>query len=489
MRRFLFLVVALFLILTIPVASEVNWYKGVPHNHCKDFSDGTSSASEVKTLVANKGCDFLVETDHFEQMIVKSTIAKYLETFDCLGPQVKGKNEQLLCVAGAEFMATKNHGPHILLLHLEKEMPGYRDNMGQEELVRWLKENAPAPIIIAHPYWSTYQYDFSLSTGYLPDGVEIFNYGNYAKTRDAYLKGKGKIATSGWDYHTPLDPTNNSRFKHITYVWVNGKLTAESLLSAIANGQTYASSDGAKISKLNYLPSFTYQKVSRPKFDFEVSFPKSTLDKRVIQIYRDKELVAGSKKSYPIGATKLTYSWADSQASIGDHEYHIEAEGYLVTSPICLSVQNPPEESSLASEYSISIGARLYTGPFNSAPFVNANYGGGGSSDGPVDFQPVKNSRTTFNGLSTVDVYVIFRRPAEMKGKDWNRLAYVLKVRFPSGIIRQSPDGNSVGGWDNNMCTDYYYITLNFGEKGIYKIELWDGPEKKCLVRQSILVR
>lgn len=357
MRRYLLLPIVLLVMLATSVVGEVKWYKGVPHNHCKDFSDGTSTSNEVKTLVANHGCDFLIESDHFEQTIVKSTISKYLATFDCLGPQVKGKNEQLLCVAGAEFMATTKHGPHILLLHLEKEMPGYRDNMGQEELVQWLKQNSSAPLIIAHPFWTTYQYNFSLPTSYSPDGVEIFNYGNYAKTRDAYLKGKGKIATSGWDYHTPVDPTNNSRFKHITYVWINGKLTAESLLSAISNGQTYASNDGAVLTKINYLPSFTYQEVSRPEFNFEVSFPESTLDQRLIRIYRDGEPVSESKKNYPIGATKMAYSWTDSQASIGNHGYCIEVEGYLVTSPICLSVTdmaetgaNKPKKKSLGDK-------------------------------------------------------------------------------------------------------------------------------------------
>lgn len=350
MRRFInvvLLVLIVILLILVARSTSAEWYSGIVHVH-STFSDGDRTPGMLKNAAQAIKCDFLIVTDHVEQINNKKKTLPRTDLFtDDFGYDNYIKQfsvtKPLLCLAGTEI--TTSEGSHVLaLVNVSKVFQANLSKFDQQEVINRLNELGALPVA-AHPNIKKYQFNQDKTDGIA--GIEFFNEDadGYKKTLEWYLKliadGKSPFVTAGCDSHSSLDPTklDLKRWQRRTMVYSDRVLTPEILFEDITYGQTYAANNGAYFKDINYIVGKCYWKVDRPKFQINIGFSKKTTASKVLRIYRDGQLAEGSVKSLPVGLTQYSYACEDKAVNPGKHKYVIEVEGCLITSPICLDVQ------------------------------------------------------------------------------------------------------------------------------------------------------
>jgi hypothetical protein len=165
----------------------------------------------------------------------------------------------------------------------------------------------------------------------------------------AYLISQGFLpfAYSDNDSHgwVKLIAGDEERWSHITWI-MSTRLTADKILDAIEDGQTYASRGWAKLTKLDFPcnAQLTDDSPDKPRFDFDLEFirynngvPEQFDAPEEIRfvIYRDGKVVPESTQTFPKGTTKCQYSWSDTGVKGAErHVYFLWVDNYIVTSPI-----------------------------------------------------------------------------------------------------------------------------------------------------------
>ena len=329
---------------------QARWYKGITHIH-STFSDGDRTPGMLKQAVAANHFDFLIVTDHFEQINREKKLTsavtadfgfnKYLKDYEVTSP--------LLCLAGAEI--TLGHCHTLVLANLpsvsKMAVPGNISG-----LISDLNSKDALPVA-AHPNWSSYIYDTSQAEDIA--GIEFFNENaaSYKKTLAWYLsiiaKGKRPFVTAGCDSHSSLEPSDLIRWQRCTYVWSNESLSREAIINGLKAGVTYASNHGAYLAGMPMLPQREHQKYQDVQFNYKIGFLKHPSTKKIVRFYRDGQLVDEKTLTFPNNANEESCNLRDEAVQNGRHAYVLEVEGYLVTSPMCLDIQREKRSQSTVS--------------------------------------------------------------------------------------------------------------------------------------------
>jgi len=349
------LVLGLILVLLFSSANAwAEWYRILIHSH-STYSDGDRTPKMLKMFAIGHNCSGMIVTDHFEQIPKEKKLTglvtddfgfeKYLADFQ--------SSPILIVISDAEISVPREKATsHVLAIGDLRKIIN-REFGSPKELLEFAHKEGLL-LVAAHPNQKSATSNFIFDTTLTPliTGIEMFNESKaeQKKTLDWYLRelaaGRPLFVTSGCDSHTSAELTDLERWTRITYVWIDGPLTAASLFEALQAGRTYAACGGVQLTDLNYLPGFQSQEVSRPQFSFSIHFPHRTLVAKQIRIYR-----VGT--SQPVGLIRLksgqadySCSWEDKTVEPGQHRYILELENFLITSPIVLSVKESPTSST-----------------------------------------------------------------------------------------------------------------------------------------------
>lgn len=343
------------------------WYPGRVHAH-STFSDGDRLPTILKGTAIFHHSAFLIVTDHFEQIPKKRKFSgiisddygfeKYLASFQ--------SSPELVIIAGAEIsLPRQGASSHVLAIGNLRSIIN-QSSQSPRDLVKELGQKGLLAIA-AHPNQksATSNFIFDVALTQWLNGIEMFNESQAAqkKTLAWYLQelasGRDLFVIAGVDSHTSADPTDLQRWSRITYVWVDGSLTARSLFEALKNGRTYAS-QGAELTDLNYLPGFVPQEVSRPKFSFVIHFAHKLSQAKQVRIYRKGNPQPAGVIRLAAGKTEYHCLWEDKEATQGQHRYVLELENLLITSPITLSVKSPSQDKDQKTK--LTPAAAFYLG-------------------------------------------------------------------------------------------------------------------------------
>ncbi len=206
-----------------------NWYKGNLHAHTT-LSDGQCTPDEVAKLYKDAGYHFLALTDH---NILSDTCVK----------------DGMLMLRGVElgenYMSPRRVAYHFVGIGGDDGTADYdysKSEKNPQKMLDHLK-NHGAYTILCHPDWSLMTTaDIMALNGY--DAVEVMN-----TISDPYARGDSShiidtVMTSGRiDKMVASDDAHFYTGDHCSAsVWVNtDELSEESILSALRNGQFYAS--------------------------------------------------------------------------------------------------------------------------------------------------------------------------------------------------------------------------------------------------------
>jgi len=360
MRRRLVVIFTLALFASISTLAWAEWYPVLIHSHCRDFSDGALTASQVIKTAKKMGYAALIETDHYKSIFKKGgqtpqAFVKYRQAFS--------SQDGIIVIPGAEVNTAT---AHILALgdivYDEELLRLYGQENAQQAVLDRLKVKALGFLTVAaHPSlilpigtetWrgdmTDYSFDMSQTRGI--DGFELLNDGTdkgYDLTLKRYLNYSSNnpvFVTAGCDQHGTVNPALDDRWQRITWVWIDGPLTKESLLEALRQGRTYAARAGVKIVEINYRPGFEPQPApARPELHFALVVP-DVKQPPTVAVYRDGARV-GTAFGYQAKAGTFYYFWVDGGVWGTTARYVLEVENCLVTSPIILEV--PPFDRSL----------------------------------------------------------------------------------------------------------------------------------------------
>ncbi|MCL5407328.1 MAG: hypothetical protein M1429_02435 [Patescibacteria group bacterium] len=349
------------LLILVSRSASAKWYSGIIHVH-STFSDGDRTPGMVIRNAEKAGFQFLIETDHYEQIEKPQTLrSRLVKDYGFNNYWQKFSSNNLIIVRGAEIETRRgNARVHTLVLGDLKYDQGLMDLQGkegnQQAVIDYLNQKGFLSVA-AHPSlitaigtqtWRGECSDFSYNKSQCKglSGIEFFNEdeAGYQQTLKWYLgliaKGESPFVTAGCDSHSPLlEPVNDTkRWQRRTMVYSDRVLTPEILFEDITYGQTYAANNGAYFKDINYIIGKCYWRVDRPKFKLSIGFSKKTTSSKVLRIYRDGQLAEGSVKSLPVGLKEYSYTCEDKVVKPGKHRYVIEVEGCLITSPIGLEV-------------------------------------------------------------------------------------------------------------------------------------------------------
>ena len=475
--------VVLAMLMSVMAQAAPSWQPGRIHRHT-DFSDGFQTPTQVIQQAIDMKCAFLVVTDHYEQIgSPQSIITKANKEwgFEKYRQALQGR-DGLIVFAGAEIQTpwedkkVKDVASHTLALRESGifEIPEISDVQGklgaQQELINNLNKNGYLTIA-AHPsnrmifknrLWEPFAYPYDKDHAENICGIEFFNESpkEYVQTREWYLRllaaGKDVFVTGGWDAHTGLESPK------ITNVFA--EKTKKAILDAIGNGHTYAAQNGCWFKSLNLIPGFQAQSVERPTLSCKIGFA-ATSDPTTIRVYRDGKLVVESVKSIFGGQGEFDYQWTDESASIGEHNYVIEIENYLITSPIKLKItsQSKLNSTDYAGGPSILLGKtraeieQMYGSKYGWLTYAKNTYVYHEYPtkyyDTWINFWPYEQggtflSRTSYNQVRSVILCFVYY-PAQIQNglrPDQVVPAEILN-RKPSGVYRSALSNTIIVMW------------------------------------------
>ncbi len=472
MKLMRLMLVMLFLLLGV-VSAKATWYWGYTHGGHTDDNDGTWTHLTLKMKAKSMGAQFLIPSGHYD-MLTAEERAKYLVDFS-------GNYQGMLLVPGVEFGVKRADGgtSHLLAFFRAENFFGFTPSGDLQGLIDQLSAYG-AVTAAAHPNWADDFVDYSFDRSVFGFNMaEMFNGPYYYEDREYLLdlirQGRRVSVESGNDSHSKNDPQDAARWLHKTYVCINGKkLTKENLYAAFVNGQTIAVDNYAYPKVFNYAPQFTPQVVTRPSFNIQIGFSKTTTETKTVKVYRDGVLAWDSIRTYrthPKGRSSITYQWKDDFTQPGIKQYQIEVEGCLLTSPITLQVTSPSPypydptyDCFVALETNIH-NADEYWGELSSwVAWKNA------------DIWPVENPSDVFFTPARIEFFVVFQNHiVSPRGYPDDRLSWRMNIYdFQGLLVEQTSDGMySALPW--TISWGRRQITL--ANQGQYLVEVrnWDN--------------
>jgi len=173
-----------------------------------------------------------------------------------------------------------------------------------------------------------------------------------ARHRDSWrgsILGLPSRIAANWDpwrqFVTWLDrylSPGYEQLRRVTWLCIDGDLSAETVLDAIAHRRTCATRGrGNTINWLNITPTPGTSesgpvKAKVPEVSLYAQFERPTTRPLFAGLYRDGVEITGFSQSFSENRTSLWLNWKDEDAGPGVHSYVIAISGKLVTSPILI---------------------------------------------------------------------------------------------------------------------------------------------------------
>jgi len=381
-----------------------DWHPGVVHLH-STYSDGVLSPHELAAAVRLAGGEFMVVTDHYNNIGQELKIgtplsigltdvfhnhggpwgfAEYADTVSRLTTP-----GEFVAIPGAEIGAKWEPEPgneassHTLAIGTIDEpdsqvLDEYCEKAGgQQHIINKIRQWGMLPVA-AHPSMLLdgrsgklsltgridYRYDKRPAAetadvdGNYRDiqykglaGVELFNAPNSEQCQsdiDFYLRlireGYKPFVTAGSDYHG-YKPSETASLGRQTWVYA-ADLTAEGLLRAMSEGRTCAAQHGARLVSMRPMPGEHVQS-GDSVVKATVEFPTATTSEKLFVVYRDGVEAPGSRQTKPAGPASYDYEWTDAAADGKEHSYVLRVGEVLVTSPGYATGLGPATEGLL----------------------------------------------------------------------------------------------------------------------------------------------
>jgi len=222
--------------------------------------------------------------------------------------------------------------------------------------------------------------------------------------------------------------------------------------------------------------------VTRPYFNIQVGFSKTTRETRTVKVYRDGVLVWDSIRTFSKGRRSITYKWQDNFTEAGIKRYRVEVEGCLFSSPITLQVTSPsPYPYDPIYDCFVALETNIH----------NADEPWGELSSwvawNETNVLPVENPSDVYFTPAQIEFFVVFRNKISTpRGYPDDILRWKMNIYDFQGLpVKQTGDGMySALPWQ--ICWGRRQITLE--NPGQYLVEIRNWDNSRILAQKVIWV-
>lgn len=380
------------------------WVPGLIHLHSK-HSDGRNTIAQLKRWAQDQSYGFMIVTDHAD-MIARERFDEYVDECHAATEDdfvvIPGLE---ISTAWALPDGQDESTAHTLALDITDTLEEF-SRVGADwssaaarrmtaESVQGILKPKQVPLAAAHQFqyamlkWSLseplagsdFRYDMAaiaagpgvdfyyrtvLELDHEPEDMALHT-GLVNRWRDAVDGGEDAEmpwAYAGSDFHcAPLGRGRFARllsklpflgwaslpieqFSHTTWIYLQGDLTKDNIVSAIRARRTCATRARRNIVavyRVEPVPGRPDDASSGPRsatqIAVELRFPKQTTRPMYVHVYRDGVDVSGFRKTYKRGIEHLKLAWDLPEPEKPEHAYTVAISGKLVTSPIVIAHQ------------------------------------------------------------------------------------------------------------------------------------------------------